>query len=180
MKRGRIALILALFCLRAGHASAEVLLQAVSWQLAKSSRHVQFKHQRGGSKIEEIFSLKLEGPKPGVRVRMRLKLANRGPSSVEGILLKYSMSARISSGADQGEGAWAVPFLLDERRVPKVGSNETKEIILDPSLVFGEYLRRIFRAGYAVKAVKAMIMVEPRPGETRSLEILESLLPVEN
>ena len=112
-------------------------------------------------------------------MRLRLELLNRGPQAAEGILLKYSLSARVSPASGKGEGAWAVAFLLDERRVPKVGPNQTKEVILDPSQVLGAYLQRMLRSGYAVNALKVMVMVEPRPGDVRALETLESILSVE-
>lgn len=170
MKRAASALILAFVGIAAG-ARAELLLDNVSWQRARveKSRVVSW----------EDAGLVVDGPpKFDTRLRARLTLKNRGPIAAEGILLRYSMTGRIAPVAGaKAEGAWGIPFMVDEKRVPKVGPNKTQDVFLTTSPALELYLNKLTRAGWWPDRVKLQVMIEPHPGAT-DLQSLESTLEV--
>ena len=117
-------------------------------------------------------------PKFDTRLRARLTLKNRGPVAAEGILLRYSMMGRIATIAgEKPEGDWSIPFMVDERRVPKVGPNKTLDVYLTTSPALELYLARMARAGWWADRVKLQVMIEPHRG-TGELRSLESILEV--
>lgn len=161
-----------LLLLSPAFARAEMALEKVQWQLVKRERPT------GALKSEDIGALKLAGPKLSGKLRAKVSLANGEAKAVEGILLRYSLCARLAPEDGKGAGVWAVPFLIEERRVPKVGAKETLEVPLDTSPMFELYLKRVAREGFAPDQLKLQVMVEPRRGEIRTIALLESALPV--
>lgn len=162
----RVLSVLAFAALAAAGARAELLLDSLSWQRARvgTSRVV----------VWEDAGQVVDGPpKLEARLRARLTLKNRGPVPAEGILLRYSMTGRVLpiDGA-KADGVWAVPFMVDERRVPKVGPNKTQDVYLTTSPALELYLAKLARAGWWADRVKLQVMIEPHPGtvEVRSLE----------
>lgn len=147
---------------------AEIQLQKVQWQLSRKAKG-QALH------FEEVQALSLEGARLPGRLRAQLTVLNRGPRAVEGILLRYSVSARLAPKEKSSEAVWAVPFMLEERRVPKVGPNKVQEIPLDPHML-AAHLLKVDRAGYTAEEIKLQVMLVPRIGETSPLQILESSL----
>lgn len=153
-------------------ASAELVLRSVAWQLPSAPGS----KPRGYRPIErwvQPASAKLPG-----RPRAVITVMNRGPKPAEGAVLRYAISARMGPvGQADHEGVWTVPFYLNERRVPRVGANQVREIPLN-DLVLEVFLKKSFRAGYWPDALKIQVMVEPRSGEGLEQRILEQILPV--
>ena len=103
---------------------------------------------------------------------------NRGPSAVDGMVLRYALSARLVKAGTEGQpGVWTVPFYLNERRVPRVRAGQVKEIPLN-DLVLDVFLKKVYRAGYWPDALRIEVMVEPRAGEGLEQRMLEGTLPV--
>ena len=171
MKRAVPALILAFAALWAASARAELLLEAVSWQRARVT----------GTRVtawEDVGQLIDGPPKLDARLRARVTLKNRGPVAAEGILLRYSMTGRVSPVADEkSEASWAIPFMVDEKRVPKVGPNKTLDVFLVTSPALELYLAKIARAGWWADRVKLQVMIEPHAGAV-TVHSLESVLEV--
>ena len=100
--------------------------------------------------------------------------------SEEAVLLRYAVSARLAPTAGDSEGVWTVPFLLEEKHIPKVKAGRSREVPIPLNrTVFGAYLRRKGRTGLWPDALRIQVMVEPRSGET-SLDgrVAESILKV--
>lgn len=150
-----------------GPAAAEIRLHKIRWQLRPPG---------AAQKYSDIESIKLSGTQSAGRLRARLTLDNRGPAPVEGVLLKYSLSARLVPQEGKHEGVWAVPFLLDEKRVPKIGPNQILEVSLVPAELVTLYLRKIHRAGFFPQDIRIQVMVEPHRGESIPLRTLESII----
>lgn len=162
----RFIAALAFAALAAANARADLFLDSVSWQRARVS----------GARVvawDDVGQLIDGPPKLDARLRARLTLKNRGPIAAEGILLRYSMTGRISPiTGEKPEGAWGIPFMVDEKRVPKVGPNKTLEVYLTTSPALELYLAKMARAGWWADRVKLQVMIEPHRGavEVRSLE----------
>lgn len=168
MRRAIPALALAALAAGAGPASAQLSLESLSWQRAASDR--------SSSAWEDADAIVDAPPKLDGRLRASLRLKNRGPKATEAILLRYSITARISRDASV-EGVWAIPFMVDERRVPKVGPNHVAEVPLSLSPALEIYLNRLSRAGWWPDRLKLQVMLEPHAGSA-ALQSLESLLEV--
>ena len=167
----RALLALALAALVVASARADILLDSVSWQMGKAN---------GVHPVtwEDTSKLVDGPPRLDARLRARLTLKNRGPKAAEGILLRYSMTARIQpASGDKPEGVWAIPFMVDEKRVPKVGPNNLLEVFLTTSPSLELYLNKLSRAGWWPDRVKIQVMVEPHRGATEILS-LENVLEV--
>ncbi len=163
--------VLAFAAFAVAGARAELFLDNISWQRARvaNARVVAW---------EDATGLVDGPPKLDARLRVRLTLKNRGPKAAEGILLRYSMTGRMLSitGAAT-EGAWGVPFAVDEKRVPKVGPNKTQDVFLTTSPALELYLNKLARAGWWPDRVKLQVMIEPHRGAA-TVQALESVLEV--
>ncbi len=150
---------------------AELFLESVSWQRARveKSRVVSW---------EDADRLLNGPPKLNTRLRARLTLKNRGPVPAEGILLRYSMTGSVAPIAgEKTESVWGVPFMVDEKRVPKVGPNKTQDVYLPVSSALGLYLAKLARAGWWPDRVRLQVMIEPHRGAV-AVQALESALEV--
>lgn len=166
------ALALAAFAaVGAGPASAELLLTNVQWQRGRVER----------ARVvawEDVSQLVDGPPKLDSRLRARLTLKNRGPKAIEGILLRYSMTARLSASvAGAEEGAWGIPFMVEEKRVPKVDPNQVIDVNLSTSPSLELYLNKLSRAGWWPDRIKLQVMIEPHAGAV-ALQSLENILEV--
>ncbi len=162
----RVLSVLAFAAFAAAGARAELFLESVSWQRGRVEKG------RVAS-WDDATRLVDAPPKLETRLRARLTLKNRGPKAAEGVLLRYSMIGRLLPLAGEApEGAWGVPFLVDEKRVPKVGPNKTLDVFLTTSPALELYLAKLSRAGWWADRVKLQVMIEPHPGalEVRSLD----------
>lgn len=159
-----------LLLLAALPAAAEVQLESIAWQTRYGER---------GAKAAEVTQLALP---PGTalkgRLRAKVKVLNRG-EAVEGILLRYSLTAQLAAAASDGAQApaWAIAFDLDEKRVPRIGANQHFEVTLDPTQALSLYLKRVAMGGYWPTALKLQVMLEPRKG-SGPLQVIESTLPI--
>ena len=150
-------------------ASADVVLQSVHWQIGRveAGRVASWQDVRT-----------LPGAlKPGDRLRARLSLKNGGDGSEEGLLLRYSIVARVQPEGGAPEGSWAVPFDVDEKRVAKIGAGKVLDVPLDASSAVELYLRRVARAGWSPDRLKIQVMLEPHRG-SKSLQVVEDTLEV--
>lgn len=168
MKRLLAALAFAVFT--AASAGAEISIDGVTWQKGKAEGVRPVVWEDAGKVIDGP-------PKLDTRLRARLTLKNRGPKPAEGILLRYSMTARVLAADAKTEGVWAIPFMVDEKRVPKVGPNKTQDVYLTTSPALEFYFAKLSRAGWWPDRVKLQVMIEPHPGTTELLS-LESTLEV--
>ena len=161
MKRlSSVVLAAALAAAGAAKASAEIVLEGVHWQVARMERGRVAGWQ-------DVRVLRDGPPKLDNRLRARLVLSNRSAQPDETLLLRYSMTARVApAAAAAGEGSWAIPFAVDERRVAKVGPGKMIEVPLEVGPALELYLRRLARAGWWPDRVKLQVMLEPRPGCT--------------
>lgn len=154
----------------AGPASADLLLTNVHWQRGRVER-------TRVAAWEDIGRLVDSPPKLDNRLRVQLTLKNRGPKAVEGILLRYSMTARVSPSAGGEEGVWGIPFMVEEKRIPKMEPNQILDVNLATSPSLELYLAKLSRAGWWPDRVKLQVMVEPHAGAT-TLQSLENILEV--
>ena len=148
-------------------ASAEVQLQGVHWQLGRveAGRVASWQDVRA-----------LPGAlKPGERLRARLVLKNDGAGPEEGLLLRYALVARVAPEGAAAEGTWAVPFDVDEKRVPKVAPGKVLEVPLDAAPAVELYLRRAARSGWTPDRFKIQVMLEPHRG-SKDLQLVEDQL----
>ena len=172
MRRVLSALALAAFTAAgAGPAAAELLLTNVHWQRGRVER-------ARVAAWEDVTHLVDGPPKLDSRLRARLTLKNRGPKNIEGILLRYSMTACVSSSVGGAEeGAWGIPFMVGEKRVPKMQPNQVIDVNLSTSPSLELYLNKLSRAGWWPDRVKLQVMIEPHKGTT-ALQSVENIIEV--
>lgn len=166
----RTALAAALAAAGAGPVCAELVLEGAGWQKGRVERPAR------PPKYEDAASVKLPERGPA-RLRAKAVLKNRGPKSVEGILIRYVVSARLVAGQGGAEGAWALPFSVDERRVPKIGSNKLLDVPLTVSPALEDYLKRIKRQGFRADALKVQAQIDTHADG--AVVIKEAVLAVE-
>jgi hypothetical protein len=168
---GTLAVAAALAAATAGAASAEVVLEGVHWQAGRA--------EPGRAAVwQDVKSLNAKPPRLDTRLRARLVVTNAGAQDEEGLLLRYSLSARVAgAGSASDGGAWAVPFSVDEKRVPRVGADKMIEVPLDASAELDLYLRRLARAGWWPDRIKIQVMLEPRAG-SKSIQLVEDVVEV--
>lgn len=165
-----LALAAALAAAGAGSASAEITLEGVHWQAGVlSAGRVASWH--------DVKFLADGPPKLDNRLRARLVLRNGGSRPEEGILIRYSMTARVAPSAGAPEGTWAIPFDVEERRVPKVAPDKMIDVPLETGAALELYLRRLARAGWWPDRVKLQVMLEPHAG-TAALRVVEDELEI--
>lgn len=162
-------LAVALTAVLAPCAQAEVVLEGVHWQVGR------VEHGRVKS-WADVKVLQDGPPQLDSRLRARLSIKNRGPLPSEGILLRYSLTARLTQDGSTA-GTWAIPFFVDERRVAKIGPNQVVEVPLVVSPRLELYLRRLSRAGWWPDRLRLQVMLEPHSGE-QVLQSLEEVLEV--
>lgn len=171
MKRAVIAPILALAAFTAAGARAELFLDGVSWQRGRVEK-------ARVAAWDDADKLVDGPPKLETRMRARVTLKNRGPKAAEGILLRYSMTARVAPAAGgRAEGSWAIPFWVDEKRVPKMGPNKTLDVYLTTSPALELYLAKLARVGWWADRMKIQVMIEPHQ-DTVDVKAVESVLEV--
>ncbi|MDE2141027.1 MAG: hypothetical protein KGJ84_01275 [Elusimicrobia bacterium] len=163
-----LTLAAALAAAGAGAASAEIVLEGVHWQVGR----VEAGRVTGWRDLKVL----VDGPpKLDNRLRARLVLKNDGAKAEEGLLIRSSMTARVAPSSGNAEGSWAIPFDVEERRVPKIGANQVVEIPLETGAAMEIYLRRIARAGWWPDLVKLQVMLEPRSSEAALQTVEDSL-----
>ncbi len=165
----RVLLSLAALALLAGAAGAEIEPQSVRWQLVS-------REKRESAKPTDVTQLPaLVGDALPGRLFARVKLLNRGPAT-EGVLLRYALSSKIGP-VDQTLEIQAIPFVVDEKRVPKIGANQFLEVAIDVTNHVNLQLKRLARDEYALRELRLQLMVAPRRGD-RSAQTIESSISV--
>jgi len=152
--------------------SSDIALEGVHWQAGRAE---------GGRVVawQDVKVLDANPPRLDGRVRARLVVKNRGARPAETLLIRYSMTARVAPLGDAAApGAWAIPFVVEERRVPKVGAEKMIEVPLETGAALDLYMRRLARAGWWPDRVKLQVMLEPHPGST-SIQTVEDVLEVQ-
>src|SRR6185503_11489607 len=105
-------------------ASAQIEAQDVRWQLVT-------RQQQESGKPTDITQLDLTAGKLKGRLMARIRLFDKGQDS-EGILLRYALTDKIAPGDEASfSPLLAVPFAIDERRIPRMKGNQFLEIPLD-------------------------------------------------
>jgi hypothetical protein len=158
MRVKSLVLAAAVAAAAAGRAAAELALEGVHWQVGR------VEHARVVA-WQDVRVVADGPPRLANRLRVHLLLRNRGAKPAEGVLLRYSMTARLAPGQGAvAEGTWAIPFSVDEKRIPLVGPAKTVEVTLETSPALDLYLRRLARAGWWPDRLKMQVMLEPHPG----------------
>jgi hypothetical protein len=156
-------------CAAATAASADVVLQSVHWQIGR----IEAGRVASWQDVRTLAG----APKPGDRLRARLSLKNDGTDVEEGLLLRYALVARVLPEGGAPEGWWAVPFSVDEKRVPKVGADKVLDVPIDAGSAVDLYLRRLARAGWRPDRMKIQVMLEPHR-DSKTLQIVEDVLEI--
>jgi hypothetical protein len=151
------------------------MIESVSWQLAKAARGQKPVYQ-------DITALPTMPPRIDGKLRLRVVLKSRGPQEADGLLLRYCLTARLVPARQSTVGVWAVPFLISEKRVPKIGPNRFLEVTLDPQLSvdmpLSHYLKRTLDSGFWPDQLKLQVMLSPRRGAVEAVKTHELILPV--
>lgn len=169
--KGLLAPLLAAAVLAAGAGTvrAEISLESAAWQEGRVEKPARPPKYADAERIPAFA-------KPP-RLRGKAVLKNRGPKAAEGVLLRYTVAARLVPDRNApAEAEWALPFLVDERRVPKVGPNQIQEVSLSLSPLLDNYLKRLARQKFRANALKLSVMIEP--GNGQGVKIAESILTV--
>ncbi|MEK7388815.1 MAG: hypothetical protein AAB036_03875 [Elusimicrobiota bacterium] len=170
MKRLLIALLVSVAAVSlAEKAAASLTLEAAGWQTGVVDRPAR------PAVWKDAQRAALSGPRP--LLRGKAVLTNRGPKPAEGILIHYLVSARLvpDKAGDQA-AAWALAFINDEKRIPKVGANQTFEAPLSLSPRLEHYLKKIRRQGFHAVELKIQAMLELKDSD--GVRVVESTLEV--
>ena len=164
-----ILALAALTAAGAGTVFAEVSVDAAGWQsgvVEKPARPAVW---------SDATTVALDAKK-GPQLRGKAVLKNRGPKPAVGVLVRYAAAARLVAADAKGDGAWALPFLLDERRVPKVDANAVLEVPLSLSPKLELYLAKLKMHGFRATELKLQVMVAPHPDSV--IRVVDSVLTV--
>jgi len=179
MHRQRPVILILLFAALGMPARCQsaVTIADVGWQLA-----LQVKKQK--KKYHDIESW-LFPPSRNIKLRPRavLTLRNEGTRNETAVLLRYSFSARlkeiVAPGVVAKAGVWTVPFILEERRIPKIAAGALLKVPLQINRVaLGAYLQRMYRSGFWPDVFRVRVLVEPRSGDTLENRIAEKRIAV--
>lgn len=163
-------MIFVLLLLMAGPTRAEVVLKEVRWHVTSAGRGRKTVYAETDRWVQPPTAKLTSKP------RAVATLVNRGPRPAEGVLLRYAVSARLVpiSATQLAEGAWTIPFWVEERRVPWLKANQNKAVSINSMLLL-TYLKRMYRAGYWPSAVRIQVMIEPRAGEALQPSVEQQL-----
>ncbi|MBI5622499.1 MAG: hypothetical protein HY924_01835 [Elusimicrobia bacterium] len=174
MRHSLLAVLLACAALWGAPARAEIKLDGAQWQASQGLPPAR--------RFADVAGLSLPGGSLKARVRARVKVRNAAPAPAEGVLLRYALSARLAAvGADAeavARAPWVVPFVVEEKRVPRIGPHQTIEASLDPTTLLRLYAARMRKAGYRILELRLQVMVEPHRGVKEEIQTLESRVNV--
>ncbi len=160
-----------LAALLAANASAELTLDAAGWQSGRVEKPAR-------PALWTDASESAMDAKSARLLRGKAVLKNRGPKAAEGILLRYTVAARlVPTRLVAAEAAWALPFLVDERRVAKIGPNQVVEVPLTMTPKLEIYLKKLARQGMKANALKLSVMLDPYSDV--SVRVVEAFLQPE-
>lgn len=156
-------------------AHADVVLSRLTWEIS-----LQAKKQKGVYHHVQSWLLPPRFPLES-RSRILVTLVNKGPREEEAVLLRYVLSARLVpiSSTDPGTGTWTIPFLLEDRHVPRaLGVHSVQNIPIYFNRKVSAYLKKAYQAGFWPDALKIQVLVEPRRGDTLKGHLLDAILPI--
>ncbi len=165
-----LSLVLAALALCAGAAGAQIQAQAVRWQL------ITRRKQESGKPVD-VSELALSSGALRGRLVARVKLFDDGPDA-EGILLRYALDGKIAPAGDaQFQPLQAIPFSIDEKRVPRMAGKKFLEVPVDVTAAVALQLKRLSMEGFVLRELRLQLMVAPRRGD-RAIQSVETSLPV--
>jgi|GEM_PF-6578828 len=92
-------------------------------------------------------------------VRLVISLSNSCPIQAEGLILSAAFSLKLSTAA-ASEGVDAVPFAVDEIRIPKIKAGQVAEVVVsvrDLDIA----LRRALNGGLLIRSLRVDTMIAP-------------------
>jgi hypothetical protein len=168
------ALFAAALLLCAPAAFAEVVIADAGWELSIRMRKQNPKFHR----VDHWMFPPNPVPKRS-RPRAYVTLENPNGNAEHAVLLRYTVDARLRRIGTTADGVWTVPFLSDEKRVPRISGRKKLDVPLALNRVaLGAYLKKMYNAGFWPDAFRVRVMVEPRPGESLDRRVREATLPV--
>ncbi|MBI5211494.1 MAG: hypothetical protein HY927_16090 [Elusimicrobia bacterium] len=168
--RWRRALVAGLLAASLRPALAAVKLEGMRWQMAAGPSGRQFKDVAEVSLPDGAFK---------VRLLARLRVTNDDVKLAEGILLRYALCAKLVPAREGAESVWAVPFIVEEKRIPRIGARQSIETRVEPTReMVKRYVTRMARAGYRLQELMIQVMVEPRPGQQGAVQVTQAVLKV--
>jgi hypothetical protein len=167
-------LLAALTLLLAPPSFAEVLLSDAGWEISLRMRNQNPQYHR----VDHWMFPPSPVPKRS-RPRAFVTLKNPNGSDEHAVLLRYAFDARLRRVGTAADGVWTVPFITDEKRIPRVRAGEALNVPLPLNRVaLGSYLKKMYNAGFWPDAFRVRVMVEPRRGESLTQRVSEATLPV--
>ena len=166
----KIAILIAIFAGFENPAFATISFGDWSWQILNK------RENSAPAPIDEIL-LPPNGYLKG-RLKAVLNLNNQGASR-EGILLRYTLSAKVYSiTKPEKDKGWTIPFAVDERRVPILRSGQTLPVVFDVTDPVKDYFKQLALEGWKPAKIKIEVMIEPRQGENSALKTTQTVLNV--
>ena len=150
--------------------ATELYLRGIKWELGVSVRASAVRYQP-----LQAWTQKPGDKLPG-RVRFQITVENGSKEEVDGVVVRFALSAKIAPAAG-GEAVWAIPFELGERRIPKLKSSEIRAVPVEP-VHLENYLKRLRSQGFWPEAFKVQVMVDPKAGDNMASNVVEYTVPV--
>jgi len=154
--------------LAAASAGRGVVLKPAGWFAIRPRRGLKTLDLRHAQFVL-IKSLEISAPRDAERIRPRIEAVNNGSAPAEGILIRYDFALEVAPKADAKKAAWAVPFMMDEWRIPRLLPGASKDVALDPEIL-RQALARLNAAGFTAVRLRFDAMLEPRRGDARPLQ----------
>ncbi|MDE2313833.1 MAG: hypothetical protein KGL04_06640, partial [Elusimicrobia bacterium] len=149
-------------------ASRGVVLARAGWFALRPRRGLKTLDLRRAHFVP-IQEIEISTPRAAQRIRPRILAVNKGTAPAEGILIRYDFAMKIAPQSDPKKAAWAVPFMMDEWRIPRLLPDESKAVPLDPEIL-RQTLSRLKTAGFVAESLRFEAMLEPRAGDERPLQ----------
>lgn len=110
------------------------------------------------------------------RYRLAIDVKNITNKPIEAIVFRYSLSIKTKKNASSDEGVWTVPYQIDEIRISKLLSLQTKRIYVY-DLNLSSQISKYKAGNFQIEALKIEIMKEPKKEDNKP-EILTYIFPV--
>ncbi|MDE2291446.1 MAG: hypothetical protein KGL53_05130 [Elusimicrobia bacterium] len=154
---------------------------AASVTVARTDLQLSIQSRKGRPVFHSLESLLLPpDAKPAPRLRARLHLSNDARHAETGVVIRFCVTARVRPVKGAGEGTWTVPFLLEEKHLPRLAAGPDVTVPLPINRVaLGDYLNSLRMAGYWIDGLRFDAAVAPRRGETLDGHIGTRTIPVD-
>ena len=173
--------------LPAARAQAAPDISKIEWQISSG-------RSNSGKAIYKPIAKWIQRPNgksPG-HMRIVATLTNKGPVVLSGNILRCAVSAHLvpadksaslnnsftEPGPLEAPGLWALPFWLEERRVPKINPGQTLSATI-PHIDLRNYLKKLSRTGFWPDSLKVQLMLEPRIGDNLEKNMHESIIKID-